>query len=421
MKLKRSLILGAALFAATIINAQAADKVVVEYWSNSLSPKFDNVMKDLTTKFNASQDKVEAKWVDVGWDAFQARVVTAVASGNVPGLVNLPKPWMDEFAQKGLIQPLTKQVASFKNIYTKGALSDVTYPPLPQKGGQIYGLPWYQVTGVMFYNKDLLAKAGVKQPPKTFDELLAVAKQVKDKTGVSGFAPKLSDGFAGWFLYDGLPVIKDGKAVFNSPEHIKLVEKFAQAYKDGAIPKDAYKLDFEKQINGFDGGKIAIFAEGAHALKRTQTDAPKIYAVTGVAPFPEARGKTPFGGYLFLWSVPKGYKNVDAAVQLGKFLTSDESQLAFAKASATFPSTNKALEDQYFQAGAKSTDPVEKALATAATSIKETRTLTVAGLPDEAAMNKKLDDEVEAAITGRKPVKDALSDAVAFWNQKLAK
>jgi putative chitobiose transport system substrate-binding protein len=415
MKLKRTLVLGAALFAASMMSAQAAEKVTVEYWSNSLSPKFDTVMKDLTAKFNASQTQVEAKWVDVGWDAFQARVVTAVASGNVPGLVNLPKPWMDEFAQKDLILPITKQVASFKSTYTKGALADVTAK------GQIYGLPWYQVTGVMFYNKDLLAKAGVKEAPKSFDELLAVAKQVKDKTGVTGFAPKLNDGFSGWFLYDGLPVIKDGKAVFNSPDHVKLVEKFAAAYKSGAIPKDAYKMDFESQVNGFGAGKIAIFAEGAHALKRTQTDAPKTYAVTGVAPFPQARGKTPFGGFLFLWSVPKGAKNVDAAVQLGKFLTNDESQLAFAKASATFPSTNKALDDKHFQAGAKSADPIEKALSVAAASIKDTRTLTVSGLPDEAAMNKKLDEEVEAAISGRKSAKEALDAAVAMWNQKLAK
>ncbi|KAF0813123.1 sn-glycerol-3-phosphate-binding periplasmic protein UgpB [Andreprevotia sp. IGB-42] len=416
MKFKRSLAVAAALFAATTMSAMAAEKTKVEFWSNSLSPKFDSVMKDLTAKFNGSQSEIEAKWVDVDWDAFLPRLTASLAGGTAPDLVNLPKPWMDDLAQKKLILPITKQIAGFKSNYTEGALKDVTY----EGDKQIYGLPWYQVTGVMFYNKELLTKAGVKEAPKSFGELLAVAKQVKEKTGVTGFAPKLNDGFAGWFLYDGLPVVKGGKAVFNSPAHVKLVEAFADAYKAGAIPKDAYKMGFEEQIAAFDGGKVAIFAEGAHALKRTKTDAPKIYAQTGVAPFPLAGGKTPFGGFLFLWSVPKTSKHVDAAVKLGQFLTSDDAQLAFAKASATFPSTNKALADPFFQAGAKSNDPIEKALATAADSIKVTSTLTISGLPDEAAMNKKLDEAVEAAITGQKPAKQALDEAVAYWNEKFS-
>ncbi|AOY00257.1 ABC transporter substrate-binding protein [Jeongeupia sp. USM3] len=414
MKLKRTVALAAAVFAATSFNALAADKVQVEYWSNSLSPKFDSVMKELTGKFNASQTEIEAKWVDVPWDAFQARMVAAVASGTVPGLVNLPKPWMDQYAQSKMIVPITKQASGFKGVYTEGANKDASYD------GQIYGLPWYQVTGVLFYNKDLLAKAGVKEAPKSFSELMQTAKLVKEKTGVAGFSPKLNDGFTGWFLYEGLPVLKDGKAAFNSPAHVKLVEQFAAAYKAGVFPKDVFKMQFEDQIAAFGSQKIAMFAEGAHALKRTKTDSPKVYAETGVAGFPQAGGKTPFGGFLFLWSVPKGYKNVDAAVKLGKFLTNDEAQLAFAKASATFPSTNKALDDAYFQAGAKSADPIERATSVAATAIKASRTLTVSGLPDEAAMNKKLDDEVQAAVTGRKSAKQALDDAAAFWNGKLA-
>jgi putative chitobiose transport system substrate-binding protein len=412
MKLKPILALAAVMFAASA--AHAADKVKVEYWSNSLSPKFDSVMKDLTAKFNKSQTGIEAVWVDVPWDAFQARVVSSVAAGNVPGLVNLPKPWMDQFAQQKIIQPITKQVGGFKNVYTSGALKDVTYE------GEIYGLPWYQVTAVLFFNKELLAKAGVKEAPKSFDELLKTARVVKEKTGVAGFAPKLNDGFAGWFLYDGLPVVQNGKAVFNSPAHVKLVEEFKKAYADGVIPKDAFKMQFEEQIAAFGSAKVAMFGEGAHALKRTQTDSPKVYAQTGVAGFPEGKGNTPFGGFLFLWSVPKGFKNVDAAVKLGQFISNDESQLAFAKASATFPSTNKALDDAFFQAGAKSKDPVEQATAVAASAIKSSRTLSVSGLPDEAAMNQKMNDEIEAAIVGRKPVKQALDEAVAFWNSKFA-
>jgi putative chitobiose transport system substrate-binding protein len=416
MKLKFILAVSAAVFSASTMSALAAEKVKVEYWSNSLSPKFDGAMKELTTKFNASQNEVEAVWVDVGWDAFQQKVITAVASGNVPGLVNLPKPWMDQFAQAKMIQPIGKQIDSFKSVYTEGALKDATY----EGDKQIYGMPWYQVTGVLFYNKDILAKAGIKEAPVTFSELLVAAKQIKAKTGVAGFAPKVNEEFSAWFLYEGLDVIKNNKAVFNSPAHVKLIKQFKDAYAAGAFPKDVFKMQFENRIAAYGAQKIAMFTDGAHALKRTKTDAPKVYNATGVAGFPLAGGKTPFGGFLFMWSVPKGAKNVDAAIKLGKYLTNDEAQLAFAKASSTFPSTNKSLDDAYFQAGAKSADPVEKGTAVAATHIKASRTLSVSGLPDEAGMNKKLDAAVLAAVTGQKPVQAALDEAAKFWNEKLA-
>ncbi|MBY0445822.1 MAG: hypothetical protein K2Q15_11500, partial [Burkholderiales bacterium] len=63
--------------------------------------------------------------------------------------------------------------------------------------------------------------------------------------------------------------------------------------------------------------------------------------------------------------------------------------------------------------------PVEKGTAVAATHIKASRTLTVTGLPDDVAMNKKLNEAIQEAITGRKPVKAALDDAAKVWNEKF--
>ncbi|WP_283148369.1 ABC transporter substrate-binding protein [Silvimonas soli] len=407
------LALAAASCAVASLHATAADKVKVEFWSNSLSPKFDAVMKDLTAKFNAANPDIEAVWSDVDWDAFQPRFVAALAAGNAPDLVNLPVPWAAEYAQKGLLLPLDSKIGGFKKVYTDAAIKDVTY------GGKIYGLPWYNSVSIIAYNKALFDKAGLKAAPKSLDELFAYSKQLKDKTGVSGFAPKLQE-FSSWFMYEGLPVIQNGKAVFNSPEHVKFVERFAQAYKDGSIPKDVFKMEFEQEIAAYDSGKIAMMTTSPQALKRTQTDAKPIYAQTVTTSFPLSNGKTPFGGYLFFWSVPKGSKHADAAIKLGQFLTNDANQLAFSKATeTTFPSTRNAVGDAYFQSGANSTDPIEHGRAVAALAIRDTRTLTVTGLPDEASMNKKLQDELQEAIAGRKPVKQALDETVAFWNSKL--
>ncbi len=124
MKLNKIMLaVAAASCAMASLPAAAADKTKIEFWSNSLSPKFDAVMKELTAKFNSSQNDIEAVWVDVDWDAFQPRFVAAVAGGTAPSLVNLPVPWAAEYAQKGLIEPLDSKIAGFKKTPTPMAPS----------------------------------------------------------------------------------------------------------------------------------------------------------------------------------------------------------------------------------------------------------------------------------------------------------
>ncbi len=51
-------------------------------------------------------------------------------------------------------------------------------------------MPWILDTKYLFYNKEILEKAGISAPPKTWDELTEQAKTIKDK-GLSGNADRL--------------------------------------------------------------------------------------------------------------------------------------------------------------------------------------------------------------------------------------
>src|SRR6476646_10858396 len=53
--------------------------------------------------------------------------------------------------------------------------------------GQMLSLPWSVDYFVLYYNKDIFAKAGV-QPPKTLDEMNALAEKLTDtKAGIYGY------------------------------------------------------------------------------------------------------------------------------------------------------------------------------------------------------------------------------------------
>ncbi|MDW5418059.1 sugar ABC transporter substrate-binding protein [Iodobacter sp. CM08] len=414
MKLKKMLIVGAALFAG--VNAQAAD-TELEFWTMNMQPKFNAYFEQATAKFNESNPGLKAKWVDMNWDQIQPKLIASIAAGNPPALVNFNVPWVHEFAAQGNILPIDQFLGANKAVYSTNAVKDV------QVKGQMYAFPWYNSTQIIAYNKDIFAKAGIKNAPKTFDEFIAIGKQIKAKTGVAAFAPKMSD-MIGFFFYAGLPVITDGKAVFNSPKHVAFVQKFADLYKAGVMPKDVFKMAFEQEIAAYNSGKIAMMTTAAQGLKRTETDAKAIYDKTEVAPFPLDAGKLNLGSWMMDFVIPKGTKDPAAAAKLGIFLTNDDQQLAFSKATeSTMPSTKKANLDPYFQSGAKSADVVDRARAVAAKSMDNARTLTLTPgtLPDETVMTKKLQEEIQNAVEGRKSVKEALDTAVAAWNEKLKK
>ncbi|GGP27011.1 ABC transporter substrate-binding protein [Silvimonas amylolytica] len=415
MKLKKMLAVGAVVFGFASVYAQADTEL--EFWTMNLAPKFNDYFNKSVADFNKANPGLTAKWVDMNWDQIQPKLIASIAAGNPPALVNFNVPWVHDFAAQGNILPVDQYMGAAKNNYSVGAIKDVTV------NGKVYAFPWYNSVSIIAYNKDILAKAGVKTAPKNFDEFVNDGKQITAKTGVPAYAPKLGN-FVGWFYYAGLPVVENGKAVFNSPKHVAFVQKFADLYKAGVMPKDVFKVEFEQEIAAYNSGKIAMMTTAPQALKRTETDAKDIYAKTGVAKFPVDAGKMAFGAWLMDFVIPKGTKDPAAAGKLGVFLTNDQSQVAFSKATeTTFPSTKKGNLDPYFQAGAKSADPVEAGRAAAAASMDNARTLTIPPgvLPDEAAMTKKLQDEIQDAVEGRKPVKAALDEAVAAWNEKLKK
>ena len=75
----------------------------------------------------------------------------------------LDNPDLQQIAASGALAPLDEFGLSADG-YAKGVVDASTYK------GKLYGLQPITNTIALFYNKDILAKAGV-EPPKTWDEL----------------------------------------------------------------------------------------------------------------------------------------------------------------------------------------------------------------------------------------------------------
>ncbi|QIB35247.1 ABC transporter substrate-binding protein [Ancylobacter pratisalsi] len=100
--------------------------------------------------------------------------------------------WIGEFAENGWLVPVD-DLAKDKAITDPNLKLDGFFPLLLEAfgswGGQVYGLPFDNYSGLLFYNSCKLKEAGFDKPPATWDELMNV------------YGPQLTDASKNQYAY----------------------------------------------------------------------------------------------------------------------------------------------------------------------------------------------------------------------------
>jgi multiple sugar transport system substrate-binding protein len=188
MKITRRLLLGASLSTALLPLLQspvfAAQEISALFMSQAAYS--ENDVRAMTAEFEKANPGVTVKLEFVPYDAlFDKIVASKAAGGSGYDVVLYDVIWPANFAENGVLLDVTERLAKFdKSQVFDGAWATVTY------GDRYYGMPWILDTKYLFYNTEILHKAGIAAPPKTWAELLAQAKIIKDKKLV-GRRPKL--------------------------------------------------------------------------------------------------------------------------------------------------------------------------------------------------------------------------------------
>ena len=127
-----------------------------------------------------------------------ARLVAAFGAHNAPDLMSLyTGQFTNTFANQLL--PLNSYIKGTSGLYSSipEAIWDLDCTPnYTCDGGKntILGVPWNAGAYFMYYNKALLAKAGIAQPPATYSQLFADCRKLHTK-GITAFAMGANDGY----------------------------------------------------------------------------------------------------------------------------------------------------------------------------------------------------------------------------------
>jgi multiple sugar transport system substrate-binding protein len=222
---------------------------------------------------------------------------------------------------------------------------DDFYPNLLQSftwDGKVYCVPKDFSTLALQINTDMWKKAGLTEAdyPQTWDQLETVAKKLSTG-GVAGlvFNDTLDRVDAFMRQAGGSLLNSDGTAfTADSPQNLTGLQYVQKLAREGV-------LKFPEQVDAGSGGeamgknKAAMAIEGNWFAGGVKNDYPNLHYA--VVPLPKGTEQATLS-FADCWGIAAKTKNQAAAVDLVKYLTSTDQQMAFARAFGVMPSVRSA-------------------------------------------------------------------------------
>ncbi|MFE6691368.1 extracellular solute-binding protein [Streptomyces sp. NPDC057743] len=296
----------------------------VTFWDTSNDAEKATYRK-LAEGFQKEHPKVHVAYVNVPFGDANAKFKNAAGGGaGAPDVMRTDVAWVADFANLGYLAPLdgTPALADTAD-YLPQAVGSTKF------GGRTYAAPQVIDTLALFYNKKLLADAGVPVP-KTFAELGAAAAKIKAKTGATALYLRGDDPY--WFLPylygEGGNMVDAAykKVTIDNAAGVRAFRTLKHLVDSKAAVTDATDGQ-ENQLKALKDGTVAMAIDGPWDIEGAR--AGKAFADKGnlgVAPVPggsTAKG-SPQGGWDL--SVYAGSKNLNAAYAFVKYMSSAKVQ-----------------------------------------------------------------------------------------------
>ena len=238
--------------------APAADgKVTVTMIAAQYGPKTGDWWVDFEQKFEAANDGIDLVVDCVSWNDIYTVVNTRIANGQAPDLLNIDV--FADYQADGLLLPAedwcsAETYAKFYQAFLDQSVVD----------GVVWAVPDLASARAMYYNKDILAEAGV-EVPTTWEELTAACKTIKEKCpdiypwGIDMTTDEGQAAFAYYTWGNGGGFVDDnGEWILNSAENVAAVEYAVGLVKDGLTNSDpANNTRYDLQ-DLFCAGKLAM-------------------------------------------------------------------------------------------------------------------------------------------------------------------
>lgn len=284
--------------------------------------------------FNASgQGKAK---LEIATD-LNTQLTTALAGGNPPDVFYGQVEKIYDLVKADALAPVGDKVGSpvYPNLKAAFTVNGTYYCP-----------PKDFSTLALQVNDTMLAQAGVT-PPKTWAELRTAAEKLTTGGRVGLVMGDELLRVLPFMLQNGGYVLSKDltKATANTPQNAEALTYLKEMIDKGWV-KSAKELGAGWPGEAFGKQQAAMTLEGNWILGAMAKDYPSVkYSSVELPAGPKGKGTLSF---TVCWAVAKATKNLNGAVALVKFLTSDKEQLALTEGFGPMPA-NPALRDKWLQ------------------------------------------------------------------------
>lgn len=307
-------------------------------------------IKEVSASYPNKNVEIKPTPIQASEGDYFAKIALALKSKDTaPDIVTEDTFMLNSDASAGFLEPLDDRLKGWED-WSNGSFIEAMKKGVTASDGKVYGVPYNTDSRGLWYNKEIFKKVGLPEDwkPKSWDEVLAAARTIKEKAG-SDVVPiwmnlgKATGEATSMQTYEML-LYGTGERLYDDASKKWIVK--SQGINDAlafieTIAKEKLGPPLSKVLNGQAGntatreylpkGKLAISLDGSwitgNYLEGGASPWPEYKDVLGFAPMPTSKGQAPgtitlAGGWAL--SIPSNAKNKDEAWDFIKFALNKE-------------------------------------------------------------------------------------------------
>jgi len=378
-----------------------------QWWEPELPA---GAFRALMDEFEAQNPGIKVQLISGPYSTTREQVVAGAAAGTMSDVVGLDGAWVSDFVKQG-------SLASLSDLMAQAGYDDSGLAAQIQLNGATYMIPVVNFVYPVFVNLDLMAAAGVANPPTTRSEFAAAAAALVDPSSNRyGWVLPLSleqpngiqNDVMSWAWASGGSMMADGSPDLTNDAVRSVAEFIKGLYDAGVIAPGAFSMREQDKVEEFVNGRVGMMISSLAHINMIRERNPDLnFAITAL---PAEDGYTGKRGLPYAsWGIGVAANSPHQAEawKLVEFLMSEETNSKLSSIANAFPGNVNSTPDfvqtdelfgaafEVFQAGYLANEFV--------------------GLPVAEELMRLFSEQFQLYLDGSQSLDDALNKAQDAW------
>jgi multiple sugar transport system substrate-binding protein len=317
----------------------ATSTVSLDFWAMG---REGEVVEQLMPEFERANPGIHVRVQQLPFQGAHEKLLTAFVGEVTPDVAQMGNTWLPEFAALRALKALGPSVAASREIDTHDYFEGIWDTNVVD--GELYGVPWYVDTRLLFYRRDLLAQAGFSAPPSSWalwTEMMLAIKRLVGPDRYAVFLPLNEvEPLVALALQQPEPLLRDGGRFgnFRSAGFRRTLRFYLDLFRRQLAPP-ATNSQVTNVWNEFARGYYSFYITGPWNIgefkRRLPPDLQQSW-MTAPLPGPDGPGKSIAGGSSLI--VFKAARHPAEAWKLVEYLSQPAVQARFYALTGDLPS-----------------------------------------------------------------------------------